>query len=75
MKIILAIHYYCRARGKYFMFFVILDYRLGYIHSMETVLRVSPRGLTDVMCNFGSGVSAMSGFSLFTRYALLIFSL
>ena len=30
--------------------------------------------LTDVMCNFGSAVSAMSGFSLFTRYVLLIFS-
>ena len=31
MKIILAIHYICRARGKYFMFLVILDYRLRYI--------------------------------------------
>ena len=31
MKIILAIHYICRARGKYFMFIVILDYRLRYI--------------------------------------------
>ena len=30
--------------------------------------------LTDVMCNFGSAVSAISGFSLFTRYVLLIFS-
>ena len=26
---------------------------------------MNPRGLTDVMCNFGSGVSTMSGFSLF----------
>ena len=32
---------------------------------------MNPRGLTDIMCNFGSGVSAMSGFSLFTRYVLL----
>ena len=31
MKIILVIHYICRARGKYFMFIVILDYRLRYI--------------------------------------------
>ena len=43
-------------------------------HPMETVLRV-PGESSDVMCNFGSGVSAMSGFSLFTRYVLLIFSL
>ena len=34
---------------------------------------VNPRGLTDIMCNFGSGVSAMLGLSLFTRYVLLIF--
>ena len=44
-------------------------------HPMETVLRVPDRGLTDIMCNFGSSVSAMSGFSLFTQYVLLIFSL
>ena len=31
MKIISAIHYIRRARGKYFMFIVILDYRLRYI--------------------------------------------
>ena len=31
MKIIIAIHYICRVRGKYFMFLVILDYRLRYI--------------------------------------------
>ena len=36
---------------------------------------MNPRGLTGITCNFGSGVSAMSGFSLFTRYVLLIFSL
>ena len=31
MKIILVIHYTYRTRGKYFMFLVILDYRLRYI--------------------------------------------
>ena len=31
MKIILAIHYIGRVCGKYFMFLVILDYRLRYI--------------------------------------------
>ena len=31
MKIIVPIHYICRARGKYFKFIVILDYRLRYI--------------------------------------------
>ena len=31
MKIILAIHYIGRARWKYFMFHMILDYRLHYI--------------------------------------------
>ena len=29
--IVLAIHYTYRARGKYFMFLVFLDYRLHYI--------------------------------------------
>ena len=33
MKIILAIHYVSRARGKYFMFLVIIDYRLPEILS------------------------------------------
>ena len=45
-------------------------------HPMEMVLRV-PRessGFTGIMCNFGSGVSATLGFSLFTRYVFLIFS-
>ena len=37
--------------------------------------RTNPRGLIDVMYNFGSGVSTMSGLSLFTRYVLLVFSL
>ena len=31
MKIILTIHYISRVRGKYFMFLVILNYRLRYI--------------------------------------------
>ena len=31
MKIIVAFHYTGRARRKYFMFLVILDYRLRYI--------------------------------------------
>ena len=31
MNIISAIQYSCRARGKYFMMIVILDYRLRYI--------------------------------------------
>ena len=30
--------------------------------------RCYPRALTGIMCNFGSDVSAMSGFSLFTRF-------
>ena len=29
---------------------------------------MNPRRLTDVMCNFASGVSAMSGFSLFHTF-------
>ena len=29
---------------------------------METELRVPPQGLTDILCNFGSGVSALSNF-------------
>ena len=38
-------------------------------HPIETVLSVpgeSSGGLTDIFCNFGSGESVMSGFSLFT---------
>ena len=31
MKIILAIHYIGCAQGKYFMFLVVLDYRLRFI--------------------------------------------
>ena len=51
-------------------------YSSCYYHPMETMLRVpgESTGLTDIMCNFESGVSAMSGFSLFTRYVLLIIS-
>ena len=46
-------------------------------HPMETVLRVPGVSsvLNGIMCDFGSGVSAKSGFSLFTRYVLLILSL
>ena len=36
---------------------------------------MNPRGLTGIMCNFRSGVSAMSGFSLFTRYVPGTFNL
>ena len=36
---------------------------------------MNPRGLAGIMCNLGSGVSAMSGISLVTGYVLLIFSL
>ena len=36
---------------------------------------MNPWGLTDIMCNFGSGVSAMSGFSLFTRYVYNLLTL
>ena len=35
---------------------------------------MNPRGLTVLMCNVGSGVNVMSGYSVYTRYVLLILS-
>ena len=35
---------------------------------------VNPRGLTDVMCNFGSGGRVTSGFVLCKRYVVCLFS-
>ena len=36
---------------------------------------MDPPGLTVLICNFGAGVNATSGLSVYTRYLLLIFSL
>ena len=35
---------------------------------------MNPRGLTDVMCNFGSGGRVTSGFALCKRYVVCLFS-
>ena len=43
MKVVLAIHYTCRAYGTYFMFIVILDNRLRSIYSGSGVLFVLKR--------------------------------
>ena len=36
---------------------------------------MNPRGLTDVMCNFGSGGGVTSGFARCKRYVVCLFSL
>ena len=35
---------------------------------------MNPRGLTDIMCNFGSGGRVTSGFVLCKRYVVCLFS-
>ena len=34
---------------------------------------MNPRGLTDIMCNFGSGGRVTSGSVLFRRYVVCLF--
>ena len=59
-------------------YFVEFGYLCIYLmQPMETVIREpgESSGLTVLMCKFGSGVSKALGFSVYTRYVLLILSL